>query len=125
MPQADVVANISLEQWNKDLRTTKKPSGLELFKWQLMAIPGMFDTCLLLIFETFEGIDYRRAQEVVSYGIRSLTELGEQLDRYSTRDERIAWLQEISRKCGKKRWNRSLYETMEALFCSIGGTYPP
>ncbi|KAK4525588.1 hypothetical protein GAYE_SCF13G3496 [Galdieria yellowstonensis] len=110
MPQADVVANISLEQWNKDLRTTKKPSGLELFKWQLMAIPG---------------IDYRRAQEVVSYGIRSLTELGEQLDRYSTRDERIAWLQEISRKCGKKRWNRSLYETMEALFCSIGGTYPP
>ncbi|GJQ12172.1 hypothetical protein GpartN1_g3963.t1 [Galdieria partita] len=98
----DIMENVSLEQWNKNLRASKKPSGLDLFKWQLMAIPG---------------INYRRAQDVVSFGIHSLVELGKYLDRYSAKDERIACLQEMSLKCGKKRWNYNLYETIEALFC--------
>ncbi|EME30902.1 crossover junction endonuclease MUS81 isoform 1 [Galdieria sulphuraria] len=98
----DIMGNPSLEQWNRALREAKKPSGLDLFKWQLMSIPG---------------IDYRRAQDVVSCGFRSLVELGEGLDRYSTRNERISYLQEISLQCGKKRWCRNLYETIEALFC--------
>lgn len=36
----DIEENVSLEQWNKDLRVAKKPSGIDLFQWQLMAIPG-------------------------------------------------------------------------------------